>query len=93
MTARQWSKHPRGAPAIKVNLDGLEQTQWPVLPFTNFSGVVNIDYYVGDRTCQTIFITARSVVLIGDEIPSCAPAFLRNGAAPCSDAVSNNPHH
>ena len=38
-------------------------------------------------------ITAPPVASIGDENASCAPAFLRNGAAPCNDAVSNMMPH
>lgn len=35
--------------------------------FVNFSEVVNIDHYVGYRTCQTTSIIARSLAFIGDE--------------------------
>jgi hypothetical protein len=69
-------KGSAGALATKANVDRLEQTQWPVLPFINFSEVVNTDHYVGDRTCQIVPITARSVAFIGDENASCAPASL-----------------
>jgi hypothetical protein len=42
---------------------------------------------------QSVNHRTTPVASIGDENARCAPAFLRNGAAPCSDAVSNMMSH
>jgi hypothetical protein len=57
---------------------------------SQFCEMVNFDHDVGYRACQITPIIAQPLAFIGDENASCAPAFLRKGAAPCSKIVSNN---